>query len=197
MQKDDVAASAIDDGIDRKALKQIKQRFLQVNSARLARTKSALDPRQQVFLDLLPLLFHVDHPMLPGYVSHQTPSGLSDYTPSKLDLQRAQRLARSFVYHRQPHLKRRIHSLFLMGSCGTVAQSESSDLDVWVCHASDLADDELGLLRQKCADISRWATTLGLEAHFFLMEGEKFRLGQREGVTSEDCGSTQHYLLLD
>ncbi len=190
-------ASGIDEGIDRKALKQIKYRFLQVNSARLARTKSALDPRQQVFLDLLPLLFHVNHPMLPGYVSHQTPAGLSDYSPSKLDLQRAQRLARSFVYHRQPNLRRRIHSLFLMGSCGTVAQSEGSDLDVWVCHQAELSDEELQLLRLQCDGISAWAATLGLEAHFFLMEGEKFRLGQREGVSSEDCGSAQHYLLLD
>jgi adenylate cyclase class 1 len=66
----------IDDGVDRKALKQIKQRFLQVNEARLARTRTALDARQQVFLDLLPLLFHVNHPMLPGYSSHQTPCGL-------------------------------------------------------------------------------------------------------------------------
>jgi adenylate cyclase class 1 len=197
MHTDDTAASAIDDGIDRKALKQIKQRFLQVNGARLNRTKSALDPRQQIFIDLLPLLFHVNHPMLPGYVSHQTPCGLSDYTPGKIDLQRAQRLARSFIYHRQPNLKRRIHSLFLMGSCGTVAQSDSSDLDIWVCHPADIDADELALLRQKCADIGQWAATLGLEAHFFLMEGEKFRLGQREGVSSEDCGSTQHYLLLD
>ena len=189
--------AALDDGVDRKALKQIKQRFLQVNEARLTRTKSALDPRQQVFLELLPLLFHVNHPMLPGYVSHQTPAGLSEYTPNKIDLERAQRLARSFVYHREPNVRRRIHSLFLMGSCGTIAQSESSDFDIWVCHPGDLDSEELQLLRGKCADIVKWATTLGLEVHFFLMEPEKFRLGEREGVSSEDCGSAQHYLLLD
>lgn len=199
MPTPDVAAHApgIDDGVDRKALKQIKQRFLQVTEARLARTRTALDARQQVFLDLLPLLFHVNHPMLPGYSSHQTPCGVCDYNPTKLDLQRAQRLARSFNYQRQPNLRRRIHSLFLMGSCGTVAQSDASDLDIWVCHPAELSPDEVLLLRQKCDDISRWATTLGLEAHFFLMEGEKFRLGEREGVSGEDCGSSQHYLLLD
>lgn len=189
--------AALDDGVDRKALKLIKQRFLQVNEARLARTKSALDTRQQIFLELLPLLFHVNHPMLPGYVSHQTPAGLSEYTPSKTDLERAQRLARSFNYHREPNLRRRIHSIFLMGSCGTIAQSESSDFDIWLCHPDDLDPDELQLLRSKCDDIVKWATTLGLEVHFFLMEPEKFRLGEREGISSEDCGSTQHYLLLD
>ena len=189
--------AGFDEGIDRKGLKLIKQRFLQVNGARLARTRSALEPRQQVFIDLLPLLFHVNHPLLPGYVSHQTPCGLSEYNPTRLDVERAQRLVRSFVYHREPHLKRRIHSLFLMGSSGTVAQSDSSDLDIWVCHHVDLDRGEVQLLRQKCDDIERWAATIGLEAHCFLMESEKFRLGEREGVSSEDCGSTQHYLLLD
>ncbi|HET8710605.1 MAG TPA: class I adenylate cyclase, partial [Spongiibacteraceae bacterium] len=77
------------------------------------------------------------------------------------------------------------------------AQSESSDLDIWVCHPDDLTGEEIELLRGKCDSITRWALDLGLEVHFFLMEPEKFRLGEREGVSSEDCGSAQHYLLLD
>jgi adenylate cyclase class 1 len=190
-------SSIFDDGVDRKRLRQLKQRFMGVNQARLARARSSLDARQLVFLDVLPLLFHSNHPMLPGYVSHQTPHGVSDYTPSKIDITRAQRIARSFNFVRQPHMKRRIHSLYLMGSCGTVAQSERSDFDIWVCHAAELDAHEQQLLRRKCDDISQWATTLRLEVHFFLMEGEKFRLGEREDVSTEDCGSSQHYLLLD
>lgn len=197
MSSAEVLPSAIDSGIDRKTLKTIKQRFLQVNNARLARTRSALGARQQIFLDLLPLIFHVNHPMLPGYVSHQTPCGVTDYNPSKVELQKAQRLARSFTYRRQPAIRRQIHGLFLMGSCGTVAQSDSSDLDIWLCHPSNLKAEEVLQLRQKTEQVSRWAETLGLEAHFFLMEDEKFRQGLRESLTTEDCGSTQHYLLLD
>lgn len=189
--------SSIDHGVDRKTLKTIKQRFLQVNNARLARTKSALTPRQQVFLEVLPMLFHVNHPILPGYVSHQTPCGLANFRPNKHDIQKLQRLARSFTYRRQPVARSDIHGIFLMGSCGTVAHSESSDLDIWVCHAGNLTDDNKLQLQQKVDDISRWALSTGLEAHFFLMEDEKFRLGERADLTSEDCGSTQHYLLLD
>ncbi len=188
--------SSIDQGVDRKTLKTIKQRFFEVNHARLARTRSALGARQQIFLEQLPMLFHTNHPMLPGYVSHQTPSGVSGYNPSKQDIQKAQRLARSFTYRRQPTMQRQIHGIFLMGSCGTVAQSEKSDLDIWICHPS-LSTEEQLLLRQKCDDISRWAMSIDLEAHFFLMEDEKFRQGEREGLSSEDCGSSQHYLLLD
>lgn len=189
--------SSIDQGVDRKTLKTIKQRFLQVNHARLDRTKSALGARQQIFLEVLPMIFHVNHPMLPGYISHQTPCGLADYKPGKHDILKAQRLARSFNYQRQATAQPRIQGLFLMGSSGTVAQSNSSDLDIWVCHPAELSDNERQLLRQKTEAISRWALSINLEAHFFLMEDEKFRIGERETLSTEDCGSTQHYLLLD
>ncbi len=189
--------SSIDDGVDRKNLNVIKARFLQVNAARLSRTKSSLTARQEVFLDLLPLLFHVNHPILPGYVTRETPSGVVNYNPSKDDIQKAQRLARSFNYQRQPNHRPGITGLYLMGSCGTVAQSKKSDLDIWVCHQDNLNHDDTRLLRKKCDNISLWALSRGLEVHFFMMEGEKFRLGERESLSAEDCGSSQHYLLLD
>jgi adenylate cyclase class 1 len=189
--------SSIDAGVDRKRLRVIRQRFLAVNQQRLHRARTGLDSRQLTFLDLLPLLFHSNHPMLPGYVSHLTPHGVSDYQPGKTDITRARRVARSFTYVREPHMARRIHGLFLMGSCGTVAQSESSDFDIWVCHAPDVTHEEAALLQRKCDEIATWAASLRLEVHFFLMEGEKFRLGERAGVSTEDCGSSQHFLLLD
>lgn len=58
----------IDDGIDRKVLTQLRARFLKVNAGRLERALLGLSSRQQIVLRLLPLLFHVNHPLLPGYV---------------------------------------------------------------------------------------------------------------------------------
>lgn len=197
MSLQETNSSSIDRGVDRKNLNIIRERFLRVNAARLSRTKSSLSARQEVFLDLLPLLFHVNHPILPGYVTRETPSGVVNYHPSKSDVLKAQRLARSFNYQRQPNHRPAITGLYLMGSCGTVAQSEKSDLDIWVCHQDNMDESDVGLLRKKCDNISLWASSRGLEAHFFLMEGEKFRLGERESLSAEDCGSSQHYLLLD
>lgn len=189
--------SAIDDGLDRKHLKIITERFMQVNEGRLARTRLALNRQQQVFLDLLPILFHVNHPMLPGYVSHQTPHGVAGYDPVKIDVQRAQKLARSFNFRRQPTMLRQIHALFLMGSCGTVAQSSASDLDIWLCHGPELRRDDVIELKRKCHLLEHWGASLGLEVHFFVMDWDGFKRGERGGVSTEDCGSTQHFLLLD
>jgi adenylate cyclase class 1 len=189
----------IDDGIDRKVLTQLRARFLTVNQGRLQRAMQALSTRQQLVLKLLPLLFHVNHPLLPGYVSGLTPAGLSGFEPDDELLAETQRLTRSFAY--KPYRGKQalpIHGLFLMGSLGTVAQAEQSDMDLWVCHASDLSPQQRHELEKKCALLESWAATLGAEAHFFLIDPARFTQGEREAqLTSDDCGTTQHYLLLD
>lgn len=189
----------IDDGVDRKQLSQLKQRFLDLNQQRYARTCAALSERQQQFLQLLPLLFHVNHPMLPGYVSHSTPAGVYQFSPDADQLRYAKILARSFHYQRDLTEKTsHIDALFIMGSMGTIAQSESSDLDVWVCHSLENTHTHVHELERKCTLISRWAAQqLHFEVHFFLMQAQEFASQRHSGLSSEASGSAQHYLLLD
>jgi adenylate cyclase, class 1 len=189
----------IDEGVDRKLLTQLKQRFLELNSKRYERTCSVLAERQQQFLQVLPLLFHVNHPMLPGYISHSTPAGVYQYIPNSDELRIAKILARSFQYNRDLTEKNSaIDALFVMGSIGTIAQSDSSDLDIWVCHS--ITDNHNGLLEleRKCTQISQWAAQqIRLEVHFFLMHSSEFSSQRTQHLSSEASGSAQHYLLLD
>ncbi|BFT60266.1 class I adenylate cyclase [Pseudomonas moorei] len=190
----------LDEGIDRKVLSQLRARFLKLNDGRMARAMEGLSTRQQGVLNLLPLFFHVNHPLLPGYVSGSTPAGLSNFEPDANALAEAQRLTRSFSYKPRhgSNPPRPIHGLFLMGSLGTLAQADQSDMDVWVCHSPDLTEQELAELRKKCQLLEAWADSQGAEAHFFLIDPVRFVRGERDSqLSSEDCGTTQHYLLLD
>lgn len=192
-----IATEIIEEGLDRKHLTTLKQRFMRLNEQRLARTRSSLAERARTFMDLLPLLFHCNHPMLPGYISHQTPCGISGYSPSKNEVRQAQTLARSFKFQQDPHQHRYIHALFLMGSVGTVAHSQGSDLDIWVCYKPGLSASALKQLELKCQQLTQQAEQIGLEAHFFLMDCEAFKAGKVSSLDSESSGSAQHYLLLD
>ena len=189
----------IDEGVDRKQLNQLRQRFLNLNQVRFQRTCEALPERQQQFLQLLPLLFHVNHPMLPGYVSHSTPAGIYQYTPDSEVLRLAKILARSFQHQRElAEKKTDIDALFIMGSVGTIAQNDASDLDVWVCHSLDENAHGCAELERKCQLISHWAAQqLHLEVHFFLMRSNEFSVQRSQSFNSEGSGSAQHYLLLD
>ena len=189
----------IDEGVDRKQLTQLKQRFLDLNTQRYQRTCAALSERQQQFVQLLPLLFHVNHPMLPGYISHATPAGVYQYTPSKDDLRIAKIIARSFQYNRDLTEKSHaIDALFVMGSVGTIAQSDSSDLDIWVCHSLEEDNPRRQELERKTRLISEWAAQqVRLEVHFFLMRSNEFSHNRMQQLSSEASGSAQHFLLLD
>ena len=179
------------------SIKAIKERFFEINRQRLIRTQDSLKWKQRNFLDLLPLFFHINHPELPGYVSKETPAGISLYAPNKQSLEAAKKMASNFKLRDQSVPTRDILSIFIMGSAGTVAQSDHSDIDVWLCYRSTLDDAQLAELTIKCEKIEYWAQEIGLEVHIFPMNAEKFCLGETAQLSTESSGTTQHYLLLD
>jgi adenylate cyclase class 1 len=175
----------------------IQQRFLALNRERLARVASALPRRQRVFVEVLPLLFHTNHPALPGFVGKDTPCGIAAYSPSSRTLGAAGRLARAFDYRRQLPRVFDVVAVYLIGSAGTLGYSDRSDFDVWLCHREDLPDEDVGELRRKADAVTAWATELGLEVHFFLVTAAAVREGRHQALSGESSGSAQHHLLLD
>lgn len=183
--------------VDRRQLRLLRKRFDAISAARLERLRTMLPARHRQFVDLLPLLLHLNHPALPGYVSQGTPCGISGWSPPASTLALAAQLARSFAQPRRKPAQPQIDALYLMGSPGSLGHSDHSDLDIWVCYPHELDAQALSALARKATLLQEWAATLGLEAHLFLMNGERYRSGEREPLTGENCGSTQHHLLLD
>ncbi|EAR07552.1 adenylate cyclase, class I [Reinekea sp. MED297] len=174
------------------------ERFMTVNQGRLARVREGLQPKQQQCFDLLPLLFHINHESLPGYSSRDdVPFGISNYHPSDTVIRLAQSITRGQVGKRVSLTKPALSALYLMGSSGSIGQSTSSDLDIWVCYNSELNDRDIDRLQTKAEQISVWASGFNLEVHFFLMDAHRFSGGEQQSLTGENCGSTQHVLLLD
>jgi len=175
----------------------IKQRFIDLNRQRLRRIEADLRPRQQAVFRLLPLLLHVNHPRLPGYVSQETPTGVPDYSPDAATLKAAKRVARSFAYKKRAYRKFDIQAIFLMGSTGTIAYSEHSDFDIWVCHDPALDAAQVQELEQKVSGIEAWAAEMGVEANLFVIDPARFRRGEHARLSRESSGSALHFLLLD
>jgi len=187
----------MDAGLDRKQLADIKKRFVRLNKQRLMRMRKGMPDHQVDFSDIVSLSIHENHPILPGYINKEVPSGISDYTPGKIAIRAAKKVAKSFSLKRRAQMRREILSIFIMGSSGTIGHSGDSDFDIWVCHRKGLDQDLLKLLQQKLNLISRWAQSIGIEAHFFLMDEDYFRRQQSAPMDKEAAGSSQHYMLLD
>ena len=185
------------DGIGRKDLNQVHRRFMLLHRERLRRIGWELLPAQLEFINLLPLLFHINHPMLPGFVNTATPAGIPNFSPSKLLLQTAKKISRSFEYQKRARRRFSIQGLYLMGSLGSVAHTAGSDFDVWLCHDPKLTQSAIESLKLKADRIEDWGKSLALEVHIFVMNVETFRCGERESLSHESSGTTQRRLLLE
>ena len=172
-------------------------RFDALNRERLRRIIESLPGKQSAFLQLLPLLFHGNHPGLPGFQAEETPCGVNDYQPESGALAAARQLVKDFAPDTRPRRNYAVRGLYLMGSPGTVAYTRDSDFDLWLVHAPDLPPEGVEALAGKARAIEQYAARLELEVHFFLMDAEKFRRGESLALSDESSGSSQHFLLLD
>jgi len=175
----------------------VLERFDAINSARLERARAAVTPRQRDVLEMLPLLLHCNHPLLPGYVSSETPHGITGYTPGAQAIRRCRRLIRAFEPERRALARHDIEGLYAIGSAGTIAYSQDSDLDLWLCHHPGLAPGPRAELRRKASAIEQWAAGYGLEVHFFVFAAAELKAGTTLNLSAESSGTTQRYLLLD
>jgi len=175
----------------------IKQRFFDVNEKRRKRIDSDLNTSQREFLRLLPLLFHVNHPLLPGYVSKSTPRGIPMYSPDRDTLHLSTRISRSFKYKKVAYKKFDIDAIYLMGSSGTIAYSEKSDFDIWVCHRESLEALPYEELQKKTQGIQQWAQNLDVDANIYLVNARNVREGEFGFLTEESSGSALGVLLLE
>lgn len=177
-------------------VRALKRRFHGLNHERLERVRDSLKTEQRVFVDLLPLLFHINDPLLPGYTK-KAPAGIADFSVPKRAAEAATRLVRKFSYRRRAMRVYHIHALYLMGSTGTVAYTDSSDFDIWLCHHPDLTASQLDALRRKADAVAQWARTLELDVKFFIMDADCFRRGESQALSEDSSGSAQHLLLLE
>ncbi|MCG7812802.1 class I adenylate cyclase [Alteromonas sp. MCA-1] len=117
-------------------------RVLRYNKARIERALTLMPEKHRPLFHVLPFLVHVNHEALPGYVAPLTsgetvPFGINNYS-FRPDVEQA--LQRCFPA--QSHLfsdikqiwprQRAVDALVLMGSVGTIAQTDDSDFDFWV-----------------------------------------------------------------
>lgn len=189
--------AAEEGGLGRKQLRRIVGRFESLGHQRMSRIRATLTHEQRGFFDLLPLLWHVNHPTMPGFVSTDTPAGVIAFKPTREQMLLARRYARGYTEEKHLHRSYPIRGLYLMGSMGSLGQTAGSDLDFWLCHDADLGRAALSGLRHKAELLEQHATTLGLHVHFFLMHDASFREGAAEQLSKESSGHTQHTLLLE
>ena len=179
-------------------------RVLRYNKARIERALALLPAERRPLFHVIPFLLHVNHPDLPGYVEpegelffglnnfsfrDEIKAALENCFPDKQELFEDIKV----IWPRQ----RAIDALVLMGSIGTIAQSEKSDFDYWVCvDGGRLSEASLRCMQAKLTAVEAWAMrNYDIEVHFFLSEIEKVRNNDFGVAEGESAGSAQAVFL--
>ena len=180
-------------------IETLKQRLDAINQLRVDRALAAMKPAFQRVYSLLPALLHHHHPLMPGYLNGNVPHGICLYTPDETQQSYLNDLEEKWgsPFDKLSAGELPITGLYSMGSTSSIGQSCTSDLDIWVCHQSWLDSEERHHLQQKCSLLEKWAASMGVEVSFFLIDENRFRHNESGSLSGEDCGSTQHILLLD
>ncbi|EOD78952.1 Adenylate cyclase [Grimontia indica] len=176
------------------------ERLNAFNHVRLERARSAMHSQAVNVFNVLPALLHFNHPAVPGYLERSVVHGICNFSLSDVqqDFVNDCALALNTPSPVKPFSQEHpIKGLFSMGSTASMGQSLTSDLDIWVCVQDWVAHDERDMLDAKCSLISDWAMSQGVEVNFFVICEQRFRQNMAQAMTTENCGSTQHYLLLD
>ena len=118
---------------------------------------------QQQAIKLIPLLFQINHRLLPGYNGPDTPAGIYGYTIDKTVLNAAGQLNKQFHYEQESVLRRCIiQSVFLQESL------TDDGFLLWVIHSENIKTRQLNELQDKLDRIVRWLQGRGLKVTAYL-----------------------------
>jgi len=173
------------------------QRLDNLNQQRIDRALALMDLQAQRVFHLIPTLLHFNHPVIPGFYDSQVPYGIHGFELNELQKQFVEDTELTIGQSLSTNESPAILALYTMGSTSSIGQSTSSDLDIWVCVSPLMSGEDREALNNKCLLITDWAQSQGVEANFFIMDADRFKSNRSEEMTGDNCGSSQHLLLLD
>ena len=140
------------------ALKQ----FLALNRIRSTRLRELAPITQQPFIELLPLIFHLNSTALPGFINANVPAGISDFRPNNAELDAAQKFNNSFAFKRKAFRHYPILGVYLINDNGTINFPDEAEFDLWLVHSNQLTEVDQQQLQKKLVAIQDWAHSLNI-----------------------------------
>ena len=135
-----------------------RRNYLNLQRQRFEAVISQLPSQSGAVLSVIPLLLHVNRSKLPGFVSHDTPSGILGLTPEAADLERLQQMAGQEIPS-GAITRRQISGVFLINNPVAINAQDCSKLQIRVCAGAHMEEFQLRNLRQKCLRLSEWAAS--------------------------------------
>jgi adenylate cyclase class 1 len=174
-----------------------RQLFLHYNQFKINRILETLSATDRLVFTLIPRLLHINQKGLPGYIQDDVPCGIYNFKINPECQKAAEHLFPNIIMRGGENHSSFIHTVLLMGSTGSMAQSQKSDLDfTLLVDKHSVSRERLDLFDKKLKLIEEWTwNTFNLEIHFFnndILDVKNNIFGESD---SESTGSAQAKLL--
>ncbi len=174
-----------------------RQLFLRYNQSKINRILETLSSTDRLVFTLIPRLLHINQKGLPGYIQDDVPCGIHNFKINQEYQIAAERLFPNIILRGGENHSSFIDTVLLMGSTGSMAQSQKSDLDfTLLVDKHSVSPERLDLFDKKLKLIEEWTwNTFNLEIHFFnndILDVKNNIFGESD---SESTGSAQAKLL--
>ncbi|MEJ2638744.1 MAG: class I adenylate cyclase [Desulfosarcinaceae bacterium] len=187
-----------------KILSRNKRRFSAYNAFRQQIFHELAPKEAETTLYLLPWLLSVNEPGCPGYIPKlKTRFRVCEIDYVKEIREKEKAFKNTFRIRRQgtllkpPRTYAPIQGLYTIGSVGSVGQTSTSDIDIWVC--VDKSDFDMPAWRQlaeKLNLIKDWLDVkLKMPVYFFITEVNAIRECRFGSLDAESSGTTQQQVL--
>lgn len=145
-------------------------RFFQAhNHERFQRLIELASPHHGVMLQVLPLLFHLNSKVLPGFINDDVPAGLIDYQPDKTTLDKAKELETSFKYRRKALRRYPLRGLYLIHPQGVLNATDNGSLQLWLLYSDNVNGEQRHGLTLKLNAVVDWMQAAGLTVEYKLL----------------------------
>ncbi len=174
-----------------------RQLFIRYNRFKLDRINEILAFRDRRVFTIIPRLLHSNQEGLPGYIEGNVPQGISNYVLTPEILFTAEELFPGVIIRRNVEFKPFIETVLLMGSIGSIAHTQKSDLDyTLLVHKENVSKEQLDLFGKKLRLIEEWVwENHRLEIHFFVNDIDEVKANIFGESDSESTGSALAKLL--
>ncbi len=146
----------------------VRQAFARWNQAQLQRMLEDYSTEQQAALQLIPLIFHINHRLLPGYNGPDTPAGIYGYKPEKDVIELGRQFNRRFNYQQERVLKNAIIDAVYLQQDFIHKQ-----LTLWLIHFPGLKPEQFHELNDKLQRVAAWLRNRDIHCHTHLLSAEQ------------------------
>lgn len=140
------------------------------NTRQYKRLSEILGDELSQFINLIPFFLQINHKLLPGYISADTPAGVYSYIPDNKTINDALLLNNKFRYQKEAAIKNPvIEALYLQRNL------IDKSICFWVFYRSGLNKSQVEELHEKIQNISKWFRSRGYKLDFNCINTGEFK----------------------